>query len=133
MPGAASRADLRRFGLTVGGAFALLALASWWRGHVLPPRMLASAGALLAGPGLLAPAALAPVRRIWMRSATLLGELNGRIILTALFYLVIAPVGFVLRHLVRDPLDRSLTDGKTSNWVRREPGPVERERYEQQF
>ena len=132
MPGA-SRADLRRFGLTVGGAFALLALVSWWRGHVLPPRVLAAVGVLLAVPGLAAPARLAPVRRAWMRAATLLGEVNGRILLTVLFYLVIAPVGFVLRHLVRDPLDRSLADGKTSNWIRRERGPVDIARYEQQF
>src|SRR5439155_1231237 len=50
-----------------------------------------------------------------------------------LVYLVIAPVGFVLRHLVRDPLDRSLADGKASNWVKRERQRVEIRRYEQQF
>src|SRR5436190_1502393 len=116
----ASRAELRRFGLTVGGVFLLLALASWWRAHVLPPRVLAALGLLLVGPGLVAPAALGPVRRVWLRAATLLGEVNSRVLLTVLFYLVIAPVGFVLRHLVRDPLDRSLADGKASNWVKRE-------------
>jgi len=129
----ASRAELRRFGLTVGGAFLLLALASWWRAHVLPPRVLAALGLLLVGPGLVAPAALGPVRRVWLRAATLLGVVNSRVLLTVLFYLVIAPVGFVLRHLVRDPLDRSLADGKTSNWVKRERQPVEIGRYEQQF
>jgi len=129
----ASAAELRRFGLTVGGAFLVLALASWWRGHVLPPRVLAAVGMLLGVPGLVAPAVLAPVQRIWMRAATLLGAANGRLILTALFYLVITPVGFVLRHFVRDPLDRSLADGTASNWVRRERQPVERSRYEQQF
>ena len=128
-----SRAELRRFALTVGGAFVLLALASRWRGHVVPPRVLAAAGVLLVVPGLIAPMALAPVQRGWMRAATLLGEVNSRIILTVLFYLVIAPVGLVLRHLVRDPLDRSLADGKASNWIRRERKPVEPARYERQF
>ncbi len=47
--------------------------------------------------------------------------------------LVIAPIGFVLRHLVRDPLDRSLTDGKASNWIKRERQPVDPARYQQQF
>ena len=128
-----SRADLRRFGLTVGGAFALLALASWWRGHVVPPRVLALLAVLLVVPGLVAPAALAPVQRVWLRAAALLGEVNSRVILTVLFYLVIAPIGLVLRHLVRDPLDRSLTDGKASNWIKRERQPVDPARYEQQF
>ena len=126
-------AGLRRFGLTVGGAFLLLALASWWRAHVLPPRVLAALGLLLVGPGLVAPAALGPVRRVWLGAAALLGEVNSRIILTVLFYLVIAPIGFVLRHLVRDPLDRSLADGKASNWIKRERQPVDPARYEQQF
>ena len=128
-----SRADLRRFGLTVGGAFALLALASWWRGHVLPPRVLAALGVLLVVPGLVAPSALGPVRRVWLGAAVLLGEVNSRIILTVLFYLVIAPMGLVLRHLVRDPLDRSLADGKASNWIKRARQPVDPARYEQQF
>jgi len=39
----------------------------------------------------------------------------------------------VLRHLVRDPLDRSLADGKASNWIKRERQPVDPARYEQQF
>jgi len=100
---------------------------------VLPPRVLAALGVLLVGPGLVVPAALGPVRRVWLRAATLLGVVNSRVLLTVLFYLVIAPVGFVLRHLVRDPLDRSLADGKASNWVQRERQPVEIGRYEQQF
>ena len=129
----ASRAELRRFGLTVGGALLLLALASRWRGHVLPPRVLAAAGVLLVVPGLIAPMALAPVQRGWMRAATLLGEVNSRIILTVLFYLVIAPVGLVLRTFVRDPLDRSLRDEKPSNWIKRETTAFDRARYEQQF
>jgi hypothetical protein len=129
----ASLAELRRFGLTVGGMFLLLGLASWWRGHVLPPRVFWTVGVLLVLPGLVAPAALGPVQRGWMRGAAALGEVNSRIILTLLFYLVIAPVGFILRRFVRDPLDRSLRDGKSSNWIKREVQPPDRARYEQQF
>ena len=132
MPGA-SPSELRRFGLTVGGIFLLLGFASWWRGHVLPPRIFWTVGVLLVVPGLLFPAILGPVQRGWMRGAAVLGEVNSRIILTVFFYLVIAPVGFVLRTFVRDPLDRSLTDDKPSNWIKRESGPVDRARYEQQF
>ena len=131
MPGA-SRADLRRFGLTVGGAFALLALASWWRGHVLPPRVLAALGVLLVVPGLVAPSALGPVRRVWLGAAALLGEVNSRIILTVMFYGVFAPLGFVMRRL-RDPLDRSWRDGRESSWIRRPSQPADRARYERQF
>jgi hypothetical protein len=126
-------AELRRFGLTVGGMFVLLGALSRWRGHVWPPAVLIPLGVLLLVPGLVAPTVLGPVRRIWMRGATALGEVNSRIILGVMYFLVFAPVGLVMRAFVRDPLDRRLDDGKASNWIPRSRGPVERARYEQQF
>ena len=124
--------ELRRFGLTVGGAFLVLALVSWWRGHELPPRVLAGLGVLLVVPGALAPRVLDPVQRVWMRGATALGYVNTRIILTLLYYLVITPIGLV-RRLFSDPLDRKLHDAKPSNWIRREHAPVDPASYRQQF
>jgi 4-amino-4-deoxy-L-arabinose transferase-like glycosyltransferase len=132
MPGA-SPSELRRFGLTVGGMFLLLGLVSWWRGHVLPPRVFWTLGVLLVVPGLLAPAILGPVQRAWMRGGAMLGEVNSRILLTVFFYLVVAPFGLVLRTFVRDPLDRSMRGGERSNWIKRKPAPLDRARYEQQF
>jgi hypothetical protein len=122
----------RRFGLTVGSVFLVLAGVSYWRGHGTVPLVLGSLGVLLVVPGLVAPAILVPVERVWMRGAMLLGEVNARIILTVLFYLVIAPLGFVLRRF-RDPLDRSLHDGRTSDWTPRPPTVLDPARYERQF
>ena len=127
-----SKAELRKFGLTVGGAFVVLGGISWWRGHELPPRVLWTLAALLIVPGAIAPAVLGPVHRVWMAFATVLGHVNTRIILTALFYLVMTPVGLIMR-LFRDPLDRSLRDRSTTQWIKREPQSVEPERYERQF
>ena len=132
MPGASS-SELRRFGLTVGGMFLLLGSLSRWRGHIYPPAVLWVAGVLLVTPALVAPAVLEPARRGWMRFGMAVGEVNARIILTVMFFLVIAPLGLVLRAFVRDPLDRSLKDGKGSNWIRRPAAPVDPARYEQQF
>src|SRR4051812_10489609 len=98
-----SKAELRKFGLTVGGAFAVFGVISWWRGHEIPPRVLWVLAVLLIVPGALFPSVLGPVQRGWMAFATLLGHVNTRIILTVLFYLVLTPVGFVMR-LFRDPL-----------------------------
>ena len=132
MPGASS-SELRRFGLTVGGMFLLFGSVSRWRGHIYPPVVFWTAGVLLVTPALLAPAVLEPVRRGWMRFGMAVGEVNGRIILTVMFFLVIAPLGLLLRAFVRDPLDRSFDDGKASNWIKRTSAPVDRTRYEQQF
>jgi hypothetical protein len=127
-----ARAELRKFGLTVGTAFAVLGALSAWRGHTYPPLVLWTLAGLLVVPALLFPRALAPVQRGWMRFAMVVGEFNSRVILTVFFYLVIAPVGFVLRR-VRDPLNRSFSDPRPSQWIKRERGPVDRARYERQF
>ena len=129
---ALSPGDLRRFGLTVGGVFLALGVASRWRGHEVAPLVLWSVGVLLVAPALIAPRVLAPVQRVWMRAAALLGEVNSRVILTILFYGVFAPIGFVMRR-IRDPLDRSWRDGRPSNWIRRDREPIDRARYERQF
>jgi hypothetical protein len=127
-----SRRELRRFGLTVGGTFLLLALVSAWRGHTVPPRVLGAAGVLLVVPGLVAPRLLGPVERGWMRFAEALGRVNTRIVLALVYCLVITPVGIV-RRLWRDPLDRRMRDGRASVWVPRPRGAADPARYRQQF
>jgi hypothetical protein len=127
-----TRAELRRFGITVGGVFLALALLSAWRGHVLPPRILGTLGVLLVVPGLLAPSVLGPVERHWMRFAEAIGRVNSRIILSLLYWLVFTPVGLV-RRWIHDPLDRAMRDGRPSVWVARPRGPVDPARYRQQF
>jgi hypothetical protein len=124
--------ELRRFGLTVGGAFVLLALISAWRGHTLPPRVLGTAGAILVVGGLVAPRLLAPVERGWMRVAEALGWVNTRIVLALVYCFVITPAGIV-RRWRNDPLDRRMRDGRPSVWVKRPHAPVDPARYRQQF
>jgi hypothetical protein len=130
--GGAGPRELRRFGLTGGGAFLLLAAASAWRGHIIAPRVLGTLGVLLVVPGLVAPRLLGPVERGWMRFADVLGRINTRIILGLLYCLVITPVGLV-RRWVADPLDRRMRDGRPSVWVTRPRAPVDPTRYRQQF
>ena len=127
-----STKELRKFGLTVGAAFAVLGAVSWWRGHVWPPRVMWTLAVLLMVPGALFPAVLGPVQRGWMKFALVLGHFNTRIILTVLFYLVMTPVGLIMR-LFRDPLDRSLKEERNTQWIKRESQPVELARYERQF
>lgn len=124
--------ELRRFGVTVGGVFGVLATISWWRGHVVPPLVLGALCVALVVPGLLLPSVLGPVERRWMRFAEVLGRINARIILSVFWVLVMTPVGLV-RRLFGDPLDRSLRSGEPSVWVQKPIEPVDVDRYRQQF
>ena len=126
------KAELRKFGLSVGGVFLVFGSISWWRGHDIAPLVLWTIGVLLVVPGAVAPGLLGPVQRGWMRFAAALGHFNTRIILGAFFYLIMTPVGFVLR-LIRDPLNRSMTKKEASIWIKRTPQPVDPRSYERQF
>jgi hypothetical protein len=124
--------SLRRFGLTVGGVFLLLGCLSWWRGHEVAPRIMWALGAPLFTLGLVAPSLLGPVERAWMAMAEVLGRINTRIILTALFFVIFTPIGWI-RRWRDDPLDRGMHDGRTSNWIPRARTPVDPARYRHQF
>lgn len=128
----ATQPSLRRFGLTVGGVFLVLGCVSWWRAHEIAPRVMWALGTPLFVLGLVAPSLLAPVERGWMAMAEVLGRINTRLILTVLYFAVITPFG-VIRRWRDDPLDRSMHDGKVTNWIPRERKPVDPARYRHQF
>ena len=57
----------------------------------------------------------------WKKFARLIGEFNGRVLLTLLYVVLIVPSGLVLR-LLADPLRRRRPQG--SNWTPRSPAPA---------
>jgi hypothetical protein len=106
MPGVASQSEDRRFGWTVGGVFAALGMALLYR-H----RSLAAAVALVLGGSLLLlagarPPLLAAPHRAWLALARALGRVNSAVFLFITFFLVLTPLGFVLRLFGRDELKR---------------------------
>ena len=64
-------------------------------------------GALLV-PALVWPPALRYVHWVWVRIGFILGWINSRIILTILFFVVILPLGILMRALGHDPVARKL-------------------------
>lgn len=99
-----NRPSDRSFGLSVGAISLAIGVVNWWRGHDRTALVLSVAGALLLLGGLLAPALLSGVHRLWWKLAGVLGWINSRILLTILFLGVFTPVGMVLRLLRRDAL-----------------------------
>lgn len=70
---------------------------------------------------------------LWMRFAFVLSWVNTRIILALLYYLVITPVGLLLRLFRKDLLDTSPANVRDSYWHKKEPHAPGSERYERQF
>jgi len=101
--------QLRKFGLLVGGIFCVIGVwPAIFRGQPLRAWALI-AGILLIVPGLVAPRVLGPVYRVWMLAGETLGWINSRILLTVLFYVVLTPMGSIMRvfgkNTMRRPFD----------------------------
>lgn len=92
----------RKFGVTVGAAFAVLATISWWRGHHYPVYVLgALAGVLILG-GLVIPRQLGPVERGWMQLAVLISKVTTPVFMGVVYFLVLFPIGLVMRAFGRN-------------------------------
>lgn len=117
-----SDAEMRKFGLTTGAIVLVLFafLLPWifkdagWRpwpfnGEAMPPWPWWLACALWL-PALLYPSALRPVYLGWMKVGEALGYVNSRIILFLFFYLILLPVGLMMRVIGHDPMRRKRDD-----------------------
>lgn len=122
VPARLSREELRKFGLTVGAAFGVIAAIAWWRGHPLSTQVLGGLAAVLVIGGAVVPALLAPVYSAWMGFAKILSKITTPIFLGIVYFLIFTPVGVLRRLLGKDQLDRKPVDG--SFYVNRRARPV---------
>jgi hypothetical protein len=100
-----SAGELRKFGLSTGAIFAVLfGLAIPWMWGLNYPRWPWVILLVLGGLGLIVPNSLRLVHRFWMRFALLISKVTTPIILGVVFFLVIMPVGLIIRIFGRDLL-----------------------------
>ena len=125
--------QLRKFGLLVGGVFAVLGLLFLARGRSHFPYFLVP-GVVLVGLGLVFPRALREVYVVWMSLALLVGFVVSNVLLTLFFYLVITPLGLAARCFGKDFLRLKLDRQAGSYWIKRESRAARSlAEYERQF
>jgi len=90
----------------VGGLFAVLGGLLLLRHRNAAAAVALALGGLLLLLAALFPAGLAGPHRAWLALAIVLGRVNSAIFLFLTFFLVLTPLGFVLRLLGRDELSR---------------------------
>ena len=124
MPNEIPNKQLRSFGFTVGGIFALIAFwplvfrgedPRWWA--------VAVAGCLLV-PAVVFPKSLVCPYKGWMAVGHVMGWINTRVILGVVFYVIVTPVGVLRRWLGKDPMGRQLRPDLDSYRVVRKPRPA---------
>nr|MDJ0832323.1 SxtJ family membrane protein [Gammaproteobacteria bacterium] len=107
---------LRKFGITTGIIVALLfglALPWLFDAQSLPLWPWIISG-LLWAPALIYPRILNPVYRGWMKIGHALGWINSRIILGLVFYVMVLPMGLIMRLFGKDPMTRKLDQSVSS-------------------
>ena len=127
-----SRSKLRSFGLLVGLVATLIAGVLLWKGDGIGWGIFA-AGTLLILLGLCAPRFLRPLYVPWMEFALALGFVMTHVILTAVFFLMITPIGLIMRLTGRDPLRRKINRNRDTYWIQKSYDPDSSERLERYY
>ena len=104
IPARLTAAEGRKFALTVGTAFLVFSGIAWWRDYALMARILGGLGAAFWIAGLTVPALLGPVQRVWMGLAHLISRITTPIILGVIYFLVMMPIGTLMRLMGRNPV-----------------------------
>jgi len=108
-------------------------LACWhglFLGHSLRGAVLAAVAAGIGLPGLVFPGLLRPVYRAALLLAFPIGWLVSRLILAAIFLLVVTPIAFIFRILGRDALALKQPREKPTFWVTKPESDIKRYFYQ---
>ncbi|MBM2846150.1 MAG: conserved rane protein of unknown function [Bacteroidetes bacterium] len=124
--------EVRRFGILFAVICSIVALYLVWKENQLLPYFVGGGGFFLLA-GFFGHSILRPIYIGWMRFAFVLGWINTRILLGVFFYLVLTPIGLVLRLTGKDLLSLKIDRTATSYWIKRERKAYDPERAKQQF
>jgi len=123
---------LRKFAIVLFFAFEISGLLIFWR--------RGDAGLVLCGIGLAfllcglaSPKLLFYPYKGWMRLSLILGFLMNHLILLLMYYLIVTPIGIVMRMLGKDFLGKRFDKKGKTYWIKREQKVYVKERYEKMF
>ena len=131
-----SKKALRSFGWVVGGVLLIIAAVVFWRNDwtfTTAAYVLGGIGGALVVLGLTAPVILKPIYRVWMALAVVLGFVMTRVILTLVYYLVMTPIGLIMRLVGKDPMHRRIDAGAASYWIEKSYDDASPERLEKYY
>lgn len=122
-----TRKQLRSFGYVMAGGLVLFfgMLIPWIWGSGFP-RWPWVAAVVFAALGSLVPYALLPLYKLWMAVGAVLGWINSRIILGVVFFVIIFPIGLIIRLFSYDPMAKHFEPQAKSYRIKSETAPDER-------
>jgi hypothetical protein len=129
-----SQRELRQFaGIWFPAFFALVGYWVFRKTGSLPVAgTIWGVGALASAVAFVVPAVAQRLWVIWMCAAFPIGWTVSHVLMGAIFYLVVTPIGFLLRLAGRDSMGRKFDPDVTTYWVPHRP-PEKTESYFRQF
>ena len=125
--------ELREFGITIGIVLILITLiALFFFKKPFNIKLLIIAGFFI-GFGVFFPIVLKPLQKIWMGFSIIIGFFMSRVILSILFFLVLTPIGLIMRLFGKDILDQKLDKTADTYWHDVKDGIRPKESYEKQY
>ena len=124
--------SLKNFGITMCIAFLVISAFIFIKHKysIVPALSIAVAFLVLA---LFLPLLLKPACISWMKLALVLSWINTRIILFIIFYLILTPIGLVMKLFGADLLEKKIDKSKISYWKMKEKHDFNKADYERQF
>ena len=63
---------------------------------------------------------LTPLNKLWFKFGILLGSIVSPIVMGAVFFIVVTPVGLIMRFLGKDSLKMSIVKSASTYWIKRD-------------
>ena len=126
------KSDLRKFGITIGTIFLIVAGFFFWKENE-SFQLFLTIGITLFAVGIVIPVILKPVYWVWMVFATVLGWFMTRVILSLLFYVILTPIGLIARSFGKQFLDLKWNKTDNTYWNHHSESIFKKENYEKQF
>jgi hypothetical protein len=128
-----SRKDLRIFSLLLILFGGIIGGWLWGRNpEGMFGKVLLFAGVGVGGIGACLPEIMRPVYVTWMALAFPIGWTVSHVMMAAIFYLVITPIGLMMRLCGRDPMQRRIDRQAKTYWIRK-PAQRDTKSYFRQF
>ena len=117
--GPAPESSDRSFGVVFAGVFALIACWPLWSAQ--SPRWWAlGLAAAFAVAAVIRPQILRPLNRAWLALGRLLHLVVSPLVMGAIFFLCVTPIGWVMRRRGKDVLSLARRSDLSSYWITRD-------------
>jgi hypothetical protein len=125
--------DLRQFGIVLAGVLTVLGFIHFLRARTVLSENFALSGGAVLILALIMPKALKGIYGIFKKVTHAIGWFNTRVILIAIYFLILAPIAILMKISGKEFLDRKIDKKADSYWIKRTVFAVSKEQLEKQF